>query len=189
MCQTLWKRRILCTVLFYSKHSQTPLQPFTHYRVPHFKLSTYGLFAAYVHFTSKKTNNIRYKWNAPNFFNIICFFGSEVNVCSEETVVGEFEVRYPIKYYSITLESRLASSPMKACCTSSYRHNILLSARVHVLLISVKAENMHVRPQYNNDFQDTPSYFIYGTKSGLAYCIGEGLCTLDTCTWLSQSIK
>ena len=25
------------------------------------------------------------------------FFGSEVNVCSEETVVGEFEVRYPIR--------------------------------------------------------------------------------------------
>ena len=27
------------------------------------------------------------------FFN---FFGSEVNLCSEETVVGEFEVRYPV---------------------------------------------------------------------------------------------
>ena len=27
---------------------------------------------------------------------LFIFFGSEVNVCSEETVVGEFEVRYPI---------------------------------------------------------------------------------------------
>ena len=27
---------------------------------------------------------------------LFVFFGSEVSVCSEETVVGEFEVRYPI---------------------------------------------------------------------------------------------
>ena len=34
-------------------------------------------------------------WCIPFISNIICFFfGSEVNVCSEETVVGEFEVRY-----------------------------------------------------------------------------------------------
>ena len=39
------------------------------------------------------------KFGAFNLYLIIIilfFFGSEVNICSEETVVGEFEVRYPI---------------------------------------------------------------------------------------------
>ena len=35
-------------------------------------------------------------WCIPFLSNIIYFFGSEVNLCSEETVVGEFEVRYPV---------------------------------------------------------------------------------------------
>ena len=37
------------------------------------------------------------KFGAFNLYLILfVFFGSEVNICSEETVVGEFEVRYPI---------------------------------------------------------------------------------------------
>ena len=39
------------------------------------------------------------KFGAFNLYLILfVFFGSEVNICSEETVVGEFEVRYPIMY-------------------------------------------------------------------------------------------
>ena len=37
------------------------------------------------------------KFGAFNLYLILfVFFGSEVNICSEETVVGEFEVRYSI---------------------------------------------------------------------------------------------
>ena len=30
---------------------------------------------------------------------LFILFGSEVNLCSEETVVGEFEVRYPVMFF------------------------------------------------------------------------------------------
>ena len=36
------------------------------------------------------------KFGAFHLYLFFFFFGSEVNLCSEETVVGEFEVRYPV---------------------------------------------------------------------------------------------
>ena len=64
------------------------------------------------------------------------FFGSEVNVCSEETVVGEFEVRYPIMcewlqwslrvlrkvYYSILIINFLETH-----CMKKTKNNIMLA--------------------------------------------------------------
>ena len=59
-------------------------------------VSVFVSFSWMVFFFTLKMGHAR-KFGAFNLYLILfVFFGSEVNICSEETVVGEFEVRYPI---------------------------------------------------------------------------------------------